>query len=161
MAAKYSVPDDNSDGDGKKQKSRWRDETSANVDMEVTLHDVGYQTDRRWTVHVRQGHRDHPVAVYAAEHQNKGNFWRPPNLWQDAVDFVELPRPVRKRVASTFNRSIEEMTPEERMVHRDDGTGVGDLAGESSGTCSVCGGELYGDLADDQHEACKMGDVDV
>lgn len=161
--SKYDVKDDHWEQDDERH-SEWRERTSADIEVEVTLHDQGYQTDRRWTVHVRQGHRDHPVAVYAAEHQNKGNFWRGPELWRDAVDFVELPRPVRKRVASMLNRSPDEITPEERMIHREDGTGVGDQAGEDAGECEVCGGTVYGEPpgADElRHEACFEGDVDV
>lgn len=137
----------------------WRERTTGVADLEVTLHNEGYQTDRRWTVHVRRGHRDHPVAVYSAEHQNKGNFWREPELWRDAVDFVELPLAVRKRVASMLNRPVEEITPEVRMAHREDGAGVGDRAGGSSGTCEVCGGTLHDDS--DTHGACEAGDRDV
>lgn len=162
--SKYDVPEDHWEQLDERPESQWRERTSAEIEVEVTLHDQGYQTDRKWTVHVLKGHRDHPVAVWAEEHHNKGNFWRPPNRWRDAVDFVELPWPVRKRVASMMNRSIEEITPEIRMIHREDGTGVGDRAGETSGECEVCGGEVYGEPDEDgelRHEACVDGGRDV
>jgi len=39
------------------------------------------------------------------------------------VDFVDLPRRVRMRVAHVLNRDLEEITPESRCMHREDGTG--------------------------------------
>lgn len=146
------IPDDHDWEASTEDDVAWRERTSAEIDMEVTLHDEGYQTDRRWTVHVREGHRDHPVAIYAAEHQNKGNFWRDPELWRDAVDFVELPQAVQKRVASMLNQSVDDVRPEERLIHREDGTGVGDQAPRNYEQCEVCGGRVYDGGA--RHDDC-------
>lgn len=163
--SKYDVPDDHWEPDEDDHPPQWRERTSATVDLEVTLHDEGYQTDRRWTVHVREAPTaDHVIAGFAAEHQNKGNFWREPELWRDAVDFVELPLAVRKRTAMILNRPLGEITPDERTIHREDGTGVGDRASEKAGECEVCGGDVYGERPGNgslRHEACLDGDVDV
>lgn len=155
--SKYDVPDEHWEGHQADQPPNWQERTSAEIDLQVTLHDEGYQNDRRWTVHIRQGHRDHPVAVYAGEHQNKGNYWREPNLWRDAVDFAELPDAVQQRVADLMNRSVAEITPEDRMIHREDGTGVGDR--EEPGTCDVCDGNIY-DPEMDRHPGCLPEDGD-
>jgi len=157
---KYEIGDDHW-SEPEDDQTEWQERTSADVEVEVTLHNEGYQTDRRWTVHVHEGHRDHPVAVWAGEHQNKGNYWRDPGLWRDAVDFVELPLAVRKRVASMLNRSVDELTPDERMIHREDGTGLGDRAGDDAGTCDVCGGKVYNQPSDGdpiRHKDCVRGD---
>ena len=162
--SKYEVPDDHWEKRDDEHPPQWRERTSAEVEVEVTIHNEGYQTDRKWTVHVHEGHRDHPVAVWAEEHHNKGNFWRDPERWRDACDFVEMPLAARKRVASLLNRPVEEITPEERMIHREDGTGVADREGEDVGDCEVCGGTVYGDPTHDgavRHEACLDGDIDV
>lgn len=140
--SKYN-PDTSHWDDNEDAPPEWVERTSATLDLEVTLHDEGYQTDRRWTVHIRQRDGETPTVGYAAEHQNKGNFWREPEIWRDAVDFAELPRPARKRVASLLNRSVDEITPEERTIHREDGTGIGDRAAEDDGACDVCGGKVY------------------
>lgn len=156
---KYNIDDDHWEEEEDDQEV-WQERTSADIEVEVTLHHEGYQTDRRWTVHVHKGHRDHPVAVWAGEHQNKGNYWREPEQWRDAVDFVELPLAVRKRVASMLNRSVDEITPEVRAIHREDGRGMGDLADDKEGTCDVCGGSVYGPSDSDpiRHEDCVPGD---
>jgi len=155
--AKYQV--DSSDGGSDDGTPEWRDSTSATAEIEVTQHNEGYQTDRRWTVHVRQGHRDSPAAIYALEQQNKGNYWRErePTDWRHAVDFVDLPADIQKRVADTLNRTVSELMPEERIIYREDNSGVGDMAGESTGTCGVCGGRLFTD--GDTHEDCVEGDA--
>lgn len=160
QTSKYEIPDDHWD-EPEGDQTEWAERTSADVEVEVTLHEEGYQNDRRWLVHVHEGHRDHPVAVWAGEHQNKGNYWREPVLWRDAVDFVELPLAARQRVASMLNRSVDELTPDERMIHREDGTGLGDRAGDDAGTCVVCGGTVYDQSSDSEpirHEDCVRGD---
>lgn len=125
---KYSVPDDHWEDDEPEGPPAWRDDTSArSIEVEVQLHEEGYQTDRKWTVHVTDRlDDDSVVAGYAIEHQNKGNYWRPGERWRDAVDFVELPLRVRQRVAHVLNRDLEAITPEERTIHRADGTGLAD-----------------------------------
>ena len=137
--SKYEVDDDHWEPDEDDEPPAWAERTSAKIDLEVTLTNEGYQTDRRWTVRVLQGHRDHPVAIYAAEHHNKGNYWRESELWNDAVDFLDLPPAVQQRVADMLNRSVEAVTPEERAIHRDDGLGMRD-----DYDCDVCGGTVYG-----------------
>ena len=153
--SKYEIPDDHWQDSKKDNGEQWREQTSAAIDVEVTLHEQGYQNDRKWTVTIRELHDGSLLAGYAAEHQNKGNFWREPTLWRDAVDFVELPRPVRERTAAMLNRTVGEITPDERMIHREDGRGVGDRAAEHSGRCDVCGGRVYEDA--DTHEECVRG----
>ena len=70
------------------------------------------------------------LAAYAIKHTNKGNYWREGELWGDAVDFVDLPMRVRRRVAALLNRDLDAITPDERTVHREDGTGIADRAGD-------------------------------
>lgn len=134
---------------------QWPEQTSADVEVEVTLHNEGYQTDRRWTVQISEDDDQGVIAPWAAEHQNKGNFWREPTLWRDAVDFEELPFAARKRVAAVFGETVAEITPEERLIHREDGSGVGDRAADHSGRCDVCGGRIYED--GETHEGCVGG----
>ena len=153
--SKYEVPDDQWQEPDEGNGEQWRDKTSADIEVEVTIHNEGYQTDQRWTVELSELHDGELKALYAGEHQNKGNFWRQPDMWSDAVDFVELPFPARKRVASLFGKSLEEITSEERLIHREDGRGVGDRAAEHSGRCDVCGGRLYEE--GDTHEECVGG----
>jgi hypothetical protein len=129
---KYSVPDDHweQDVDGD-SSATWRDETSAiDIEIEVQLHNEGYQTDKKWTVHCTTTSDDELIAGYAIKHQNKGNYWRYGERWRDAIDFIDLPRPVRDRVAHTLNRGKAEITPTERSIHRADGTGIADNRGD-------------------------------
>ena len=154
---KYQIPDNHWDDTDDGNVDDWREQTSADVEVQVTIHNDGYQTDRRWTVRLREIDDGGLLAGYAGEHQNKGNFWREPELWRDAVDFVDLPYPARKRVASLFGKSVAEITPEERSIHREDGTGIGDRAAEHSGRCDVCGGRMY-DESGDSHQECVGGD---
>lgn len=127
--SKYSVPDDHWTENDEPEPVEWVDDTSADTEIDVTLHRQGYQEDRKWTVHVAERDPDEElptVALWAVEHQNKGNFWRPGDMDRDAVDFVDLPLRVRKRVAYVLNRDLETITPSERVVDRADGTGVTD-----------------------------------
>lgn len=130
---KYDVPDDFwADDDEEDAPPRWREETSAvSIEIDVQLHDEGYQTDRKWTVHCTDRvHDDGRVtASHAVEHQNKGNFWREGERWDDAVDFVDLPLRVRRRVAQVLNRDLDVITPDERTIHHEDGTGIADRDG--------------------------------
>lgn len=125
---KYEVPDDHWEEDDPEGPPAWKEDTSArSIEIDVQLHDQGYQTDKKWTVHCQDIHRrDEVIAGYAIEHQNKGNYWRPGEMWDDAIDFVDLPLRVRQRVAWILNRPLAEITPDEREVHRDDGTGIAD-----------------------------------
>jgi hypothetical protein len=126
------------------QPPEWQERTSADAEIEVKLHDQGYQTDRKWTVHISHGLHNDPtdtVAMWAEEHHNKGNYWRDPRRYEDAADFVELPRVVRERVAAVLNRDVDEITPAERTIHREDGTGLGDPR-EVVGQCDICGGDV-------------------
>lgn len=111
---------------------RWKDETSAkSIEIDVQLHDEGYQTDEKWTVYCSERlDKEEIIAGYAIEHQNKGNYWRDGKRWDDAIDFVDLPLRVRKRVAHVLNRDLDEITPESRTIHRDDGSGLADRDGE-------------------------------
>jgi len=114
--AKYQV--DSSDGGSDDGTPEWRDSTSATAEIEVTQHNEGYQTDRRWTVHVRQGHRDSPAAIYALEQQNKGNYWRKNDVgnW---IDFRDMPMPARKCVADTLDMTVQELTADQRLVEQE------------------------------------------
>jgi hypothetical protein len=131
---KYSVPDDHWDADDEEAPPAWREDTSADVEIDVTLHRQGYQNSRKWTVHVSHSaidtifdsEEDRTVAGWAVEHHNKGNFWREGQKWRDAVDFADLPLRVRRRVAAALNRDLAEITPAERVIHREDGTGIAD-----------------------------------
>lgn len=125
---KYQVPDDHWENDEPEGPPAWKEDTSAkSIEIDVQLHDQGYQTDKKWTVHCMEGiDGEGIIASFAIEHTNKGNYWRPGERWRDAVDFVDLPRRVRQRVAHVLNRDLSEITPEERTIHREDGTGIGD-----------------------------------
>lgn len=154
MSPKYD-PDTSHWDEDADEPDPWVDRTSVRTEIEVTLHDDGYQTDRRWTVHVSGYVDDDPrdvTAIWAEEHHNKGNFWRDPQRWRDAIDFVDLPRAVRVRVAAVLNRSLDEITPDERTIHRPDGTGVADMAGDDVGQCEVCGGTVYRESPPDPDE---------
>jgi hypothetical protein len=127
---KYSIPDDHWEDDDDDTPPRWREETSADIEIDVRLHREGYQEDRKWTVHVANHFDDDRladvVAAFAVKHQNKGNFWREGEMHKDSVDFVDLPLRVRRRVAAILDRDLETITPDERTIHREDGTGIGD-----------------------------------
>lgn len=129
---KYSVPDDHWESDEPEGPPEWIEDTSArDVEFDVQLHDEGYQTDERWTIHCTD--RDEPdelVALYAIEHTNKGNYWRDGHHKRDAVDFIDLPAPVKRRTAAVLNRDLSEITPDTRVIHREDGTGFGDREGD-------------------------------
>jgi hypothetical protein len=147
---KYNVPDDYWDEGPGDEPPDWADRTSADIEIDVTLHEQGYQEDRKWTVHVwhRGPDSDAPaiVAGFAVEHQNKGNFWREGSLWNDAVDFVELPQVVRERVAAVLDRDVAAITPAERSIHRADGTGLGDPDEDpdpDTVECGQCGKQRY------------------
>jgi hypothetical protein len=135
---KYSVPDDHWEPDTDESPPAWTEDTSADVEIDVTLHDEGYQTDRKWTVHVAHrvgdsapdGEDDEVVAAWAMEHRNKGNYWREGSHWKDAVDFVDLPLRVRKRVAAVLGRPLAAITPDERVIRRADDTGIADREGD-------------------------------
>jgi hypothetical protein len=129
---KYSVPDDHWEDDEPEGPSAWKEDTSAmSIEIDVQLHDEGYQTDEKWTVHVtdRVDEDEGVTAGFAVTHRNKGNFWREGELWDDAIDFVDLPLRVRRRVAAVLNRDLAAITPAERSIHRDDGTGIADRSG--------------------------------
>jgi len=124
------IDDDHWQTDEPEGQPRWREETSADIEIDVTLHDQGYQTDEKWTVHCHDpDYRDGIIAGFAVEHRNKGNYWREGDLWDDAVDFVDLPLPVRQRVAHVLDRPLDAITPEERYIHRDGGRGIADPDG--------------------------------
>lgn len=126
------IPDDHWEEKPDDAPPAWKEDTSAkSIEIDVQLHDQGYQTDRKWTVHCTDRLDDEGIiAGYAIEHTNKGNYWRHGDRWGDAVDFEDLPRRVRKRVAAVLNRDLEAITPEERTIHREDGTGIADREGE-------------------------------
>jgi hypothetical protein len=98
----------------------WADQTSADIEIDVQVHNDGYQTDRKWTVSVRHEPDDEDlpdkIAVHAVEHQNKGNYWRDGELYDDAVDFEDLPLIVQQRVAAILSTDIESITPDYRVV---------------------------------------------
>jgi hypothetical protein len=126
---KYDVPDGHWEDDEPEGPPFWKEDTSAkSIEIDVQLHDQGYQTDEKWTVHCTDRVDDEAgvIAGYAIKHQNKGNFWREGERWADAVDFVDLPLRVRQRVAAIFNRDLSEITPDSRTIHREDGTGLAD-----------------------------------
>jgi hypothetical protein len=126
---KYEVPDGYWSEDEPEHPPAWCEDTSASdITIDVELHEQGYQNDRRWSIHLsdRTDSGDGVVATHAVEHRNKGNFWRDGRRWDDAVDFVDLPRRVRRRVAAVLNRDLDVVTPDERLVHREDGTGLAD-----------------------------------
>lgn len=122
------IDDDHWEDDEPEGPPAWKEDTSAkSIEIDVQLHDQGYQTDEKWTVHCTQSSMDgRLIAGYAIEHRNKGNYWRPGELWDDAIDFVDLPLRVRQRVAHALNRDLSDITPEDRTIHRDDGTGIAD-----------------------------------
>jgi len=128
------IPDDHSwEDDTPEVPPAWHEDTSAkSIEIDVQLHDEGYQTDEKWTVHCTDRTDDGRgvIAGYGVEHQNKGTFWREGQLWDDAVDFEDLPLRVRKRVAAVLNRDLDDITPEERTIHREDGTGIADQEDE-------------------------------
>jgi len=125
---KYNVPDDHWEDDEPEGPPAWKEDTSAkSIEIDVQLHDQGYQTDEKWTVFCTDKLDDCGIiAGHAIEHTNKGNYWREGERWRDAVDFVDLPLRVRQRVAAVLNRDISVITPESRTIHRDDDTGVAD-----------------------------------
>lgn len=119
----HLVPDGHWEDDEDDEPPAWREDTSAaDISFDVYLHDQGYQTDRKWTVHCSEGFEgDGLTVMYAVEHQNKGNYWRPGDRREDAVDFVDLPLRVRRRVADVLNRDLSEITPSVRLVEDGDG----------------------------------------
>jgi len=140
------IDDDHWEDDEPEGPPAWKEDTSArDIEIDVQLHDQGYQTDEKWTVVCsdrldNDTPGDELIASHAVEHTNKGNYWREGDIHDNGVDFVDLPRRVRQRVAHVLNRDLEEITPEHRCINREDGTGFGDdYAEDSEG--SVKGGE--------------------
>ncbi|QCC57341.1 hypothetical protein [Natrinema thermotolerans] len=133
----------------------WKEDTSAKrIEIDVRLHDQGYQTDEKWTVHCTDRLEDEGIiAGYAIEHRNKGNYWREGERWRDAVDFADLPLRVRKRVAAVLNRDLEEITPPSRTIHREDGTGLADDLEDEPRTveCVHCDEDVLADAIVDHH----------
>lgn len=133
----------------------WKEDTSAKrIEIDVQLHDQGYQTDEKWTVHCTDRLEDEGIiAGYAIEHQNKGNYWRDGERWRDAIDFADLPLRVRQRVAAVLNRDLEEITPPSRTIHREDGTGLADNLEDEPATveCVHCGDDVPADAIVDHH----------
>jgi len=125
---KYDVPEDYWEDDEPEGPPAWKEDTSAkDIQLDVQLHEQGYQEDERWTVHCTQKiDGSGLLAGYAIKHRNKGNYWRDGSRWDDAVDFVDLPLRVRQRVAHVLNLSLEEITPDSRRIRREDGTGIAD-----------------------------------
>lgn len=151
--SKYDVPDGHWD-DEPDGPPAWKEDTSAKeIKLGVQLHDQGYQTDEKWTVHCTDRHDEDAItAVYAIKHQNKGNYWREGKRWRDAVDFVDLPLRVRQRVAAVLNRDLEDITPDYRTIHREDGTGVGDDPDDDQEVeCRHCGEAVTADAIVDHH----------
>jgi hypothetical protein len=112
----------------------WKKDTSAtNIKIDVQLHDEGYQTDEKWTVHCtdRLDNDDELIAGFAVEHTNKGNYWCEGGVMADAVDFADLPLRARQRVAAVLNRDLDAITPEVRTVRREDGTELADHVGDT------------------------------
>jgi len=130
VTTKYGdqIADDHWERDEREGPPAWREDTSAkDITLDVQLHEQGYQTDEKWTVHCTDRTDDEGIiAGYAIKHRNKGNYWREGDCWDDAVDFADLPLRVRQRVAAVLNRDLDEITPESRTIHREDGTGVAD-----------------------------------
>lgn len=153
--SKYSVSDGHWEDDGPEGRPAWREDTSAtSIEIDVQLHDQGYQTDEKWTVHCTDRLEDEGIiAGYAIKHQNKGNYWRDGERWRDAVDFEDLPLRVRHRVAAVLNRDLEEITPEHRTIRREDGTGLADDLEDEPRTveCVHCGDEVSADAIVDHH----------
>ncbi len=126
------IPEDAWEDDEPEGPPAWREDTSAkHIEFDVQLHDRGYQTDEKWTVHCTDTiDGEGTLATHAVKHTNKGNYWREGERWDDAVDFEDLPLRVRQRVAHVLNRDLDAITPDERTVRRDDGMGLAD--GDSS-----------------------------
>jgi hypothetical protein len=149
---RYEVPDDHWESNEDENPPAWKVDTTADIEIDVTLHQQGYQNSRKWTVHVNHSAIDtisdaedeRVVAGFGVEHRNKGNYWRQGDMWDNAVDFVDLPLRVRRRVAAVLNRPLSEITPNERVIRREDGTGIADRD-EHGGT------DQHGDR--DQQEA--------
>lgn len=128
---KYSVSDDHWEDDDPETPPAWKADTSAmSIKIDVQLHDKGYQTDEKWTVHCTDKlDDDELIAGFAVEHTNKGNYWREGGVMADAVDFADLPLRARQRVAAVLNRDLDAITPEARRIRRKDGTGLADDGG--------------------------------
>lgn len=115
--SKYTVPEDHWEEDEPKGPPAWVEDTSAHIEIDVQLHNQGYQTDKKWTVHCINRRDEKTLeAAYAVKHRNKGNYWREGDIKDNAVDFVDLPLRVRKRVANTLNRELTEVTPDVRVI---------------------------------------------
>lgn len=115
--AKYDVPDDAWEDDEPEGPPAWMEDTSADIEIDVQLHNEGYQTDKKWTVHCHDRLDEGTIsAAYAVKHRNKGNYWREGELLDDAVEFRHLPLRVRERVAAVLNRPLDEITHEHDLV---------------------------------------------
>lgn len=138
------IADDQWENDDPEGPPAWKEDTSAtSIEIDVQLHEQGYQNDEKWTVHCTGRHDGGGViAGFAVKHQNKGNFWRHGELWDDAIDFADLPLRVRQRVAHVLNRELAEITPESREIHREDGRGIAD---SDDRHCDECGDRLATD----------------
>ena len=114
--SKYDVPDGHWEPEEDDSPPRWVEETSATLEVEVYIHEQGYQEDRRWRVMFgRNSDSDDVTALYAIEDRNKGNYWRKRDF-EHAIDFVDVPLRARQRVAALLNRDLDDITPSQRLM---------------------------------------------
>jgi len=119
---KYDIDDDHEWADekaAKEQQEQWRDLAGLSSHTVEVLYDVEqeYQSAEKFACEItHQG--DTPTVLYAATFKNKGNYWRKLDM-DDWLDFQDLPMPARVRVAEVLNRSVSEITPDERLVNPD------------------------------------------
>ena len=115
--SKYEIEDGHWDKPEETEPPAWKEDTSAELEVDVVLQEQGYQNNRKWTVHFSDHVDDgRMVAIFAVEHRNKGNYWREGKINRDAIDFVDLPLVCRQRVADMVNREIQAITPEKMLI---------------------------------------------
>lgn len=118
--SKYNIPDDQWEDNEPEGPPAWKEDTSADIVLNITLHKDGYQNSRKWRILCSEKiYDDRLVAVWGYEYQNKGNYWRDPDLRNDGEDFADLPLKVRQRTAHVLNRDLNEITPE-HTINNDD-----------------------------------------
>jgi len=73
--------------EGDEAPPAWKEQTSAKgIEIDVQIHNEGYQTDKKWKVHISDTDEGNGVAAtHAVKYTNKGNFWRPGERWDDAT----------------------------------------------------------------------------
>jgi hypothetical protein len=128
--SKYDVPDEFHERPEDPAAVGWREDTHVHAHTVEIVHAYGDGYQERLKYNIRVSHHDDErgrLAMYARLCRDKGNYWREGDMYGDCVDVVDCPAPVKHRLADALGvESVGEVLPDERLMERDDGTGLRD-----------------------------------